>query len=582
MTKIWSDDPAGLYANVRAIRPVDLGTAQNPLGTVYAQNIVAAGISGDTVLPFNDFLEAISSAGAPATLNLLKGDANDNTVLNAATGELILFQVGEADILRLSSTDLVYTPSTFQIRAASSDTTDNQLLILAGGGLGGPGREDRGAYINIAGNENALAGQIQLIAGDTAVGAGAGDIDLRCTGTLGAVTLFTQDLSRIAVTADGDVKLDATNGQNLVLQRASTGIQIGTSGLPDATILAAFGTYPAILAVTNANSFDSVVTGSFGANAAGPTLKGFKTRSASSAAPATTIVQVGDNLLTLGAYGADGVAYKIGASLTFQVGSTPGVNSIPTDAILSVVKAAGTSQTQIARIFSTGNFAITSESTLNADVNAAWGQSPFLVIANNNTADAFINIGNGNNAVGAHSHFAKTRSTGTDANTIVAVSDELSAQTSYGADGVTYRAGTKISSVVDGAPGVAVLPSRLEFHTAITNGVLRRYYIDSAGVLNNDSSNGGNIRMNRTGTTLSLAQAANGKAGTVVLNGATPVAAGNTSITAGSVVVFTLKTVGGTVGAYPAIQTITPATGFTVAGTAGDTSTYNYAILETA
>lgn len=81
---------------------------------------------------------------------------------------------------------------------------------------------------------------------------------------------------------------------------------------------------------------------------------------------------------------------------------------------------------------------------------------------------------------------------------------------------------------------------------------------------------------------LTLTAAANGKAGTVTLNGATPVSVSNTSITAGSVVIFTLKTVGGTVGAYPAIQTITPSTGFDVAGTAGDTSVYNYAVIETA
>lgn len=68
-------------------------------------------------------------------------------------------------------------------------------------------------------------------------------------------------------------------------------------------------------------------------------------------------------------------------------------------------------------------------------------------------------------------------------------------------------------------------------------------------------------------------------AGTVTLDGATPVAVANTKVTAGSIIIFTLKTVGGTVGAYPAIQTITPGTGFTVAGTALDTSIYNYVIL---
>ena len=66
--------------------------------------------------------------------------------------------------------------------------------------------------------------------------------------------------------------------------------------------------------------------------------------------------------------------------------------------------------------------------------------------------------------------------------------------------------------------------------------------------------------------------------GTFTLNGATPVTVANTAITTSSDVNITLKTVGGTVGAAPTIQTITPGTGFTVQGTAGDTSVYNYSI----
>jgi hypothetical protein len=68
--------------------------------------------------------------------------------------------------------------------------------------------------------------------------------------------------------------------------------------------------------------------------------------------------------------------------------------------------------------------------------------------------------------------------------------------------------------------------------------------------------------------------------GTVVLNGATPVTVANALMTANSVVLFTLKTVGGTVSPNaPNVLTTTPGTGFTVGGTASDTSTYNYVIL---
>jgi hypothetical protein len=70
-----------------------------------------------------------------------------------------------------------------------------------------------------------------------------------------------------------------------------------------------------------------------------------------------------------------------------------------------------------------------------------------------------------------------------------------------------------------------------------------------------------------------------GRSGTVTLNEATPVVVANPLITASSVIVFTLKTVGGTVGAYPSVKTITPGTGFTVAGSASDTSIYNYTII---
>lgn len=68
-------------------------------------------------------------------------------------------------------------------------------------------------------------------------------------------------------------------------------------------------------------------------------------------------------------------------------------------------------------------------------------------------------------------------------------------------------------------------------------------------------------------------------AGTVTANGATPVTVANANVTTGSVIIFTLKTVGGTVGAYPTVPTITAGTGFTFVATASDTSIYTYVIL---
>ena len=67
--------------------------------------------------------------------------------------------------------------------------------------------------------------------------------------------------------------------------------------------------------------------------------------------------------------------------------------------------------------------------------------------------------------------------------------------------------------------------------------------------------------------------------GSFVNNGVTAVTTADANVTANSIITITLKTVGGTVGAIPAVATITPGTGFTTVGTASDTSTYNYTIL---
>jgi hypothetical protein len=64
-----------------------------------------------------------------------------------------------------------------------------------------------------------------------------------------------------------------------------------------------------------------------------------------------------------------------------------------------------------------------------------------------------------------------------------------------------------------------------------------------------------------------------------VCNGATPVTVAYAGLTANSIIIPTLRTVGGTVGAIPVPQTVTPGTGFTIAGTASDTSTYNLLII---
>ena len=65
--------------------------------------------------------------------------------------------------------------------------------------------------------------------------------------------------------------------------------------------------------------------------------------------------------------------------------------------------------------------------------------------------------------------------------------------------------------------------------------------------------------------------------GTVVANGATAVAVALTTVEINSHIILSLNTIGGTpAGIF--VSAITAGTGFSVKGTAGDTSTYNYAV----
>lgn len=67
--------------------------------------------------------------------------------------------------------------------------------------------------------------------------------------------------------------------------------------------------------------------------------------------------------------------------------------------------------------------------------------------------------------------------------------------------------------------------------------------------------------------------------GTFVCNGTTDVTVADPRVQLGTVIVPSLRVVGGTVGALPSVKTITAGVGFTISGTASDTSTYNYILL---
>jgi hypothetical protein len=69
------------------------------------------------------------------------------------------------------------------------------------------------------------------------------------------------------------------------------------------------------------------------------------------------------------------------------------------------------------------------------------------------------------------------------------------------------------------------------------------------------------------------------KTGTFVANGASAVTVADPRVDASTIILIGLETPSGTVGAKPAVHTITPGTGFTVVATASDDSTYRYALV---
>ena len=109
-------------------------------------------------------------------------------------------------------------------------------------------------------------------------------------------------------------------------------------------------------------------------------------------------------------------------------------------------------------------------------------------------------------------------------------------------------------------------------------GGVSQFNVGKAGVVTQT----GNTVYSAAAAGPTLKTGANGRTGTFVCNGATPVTVSNTSVATTDVIVISLSVVGGSVGAIPHLATITAATGFTVVGTAGDTSTYSYAIIKVA
>jgi hypothetical protein len=123
---------------------------------------------------------------------------------------------------------------------------------------------------------------------------------------------------------------------------------VSAAGVMNSDVAGAFGT-PGMLLVTAGNSADTFVAGSYGNDAVGAHLYGFKTRSTSSSADANTAVTTGDQLVVVAGYGASPNAdYRSAGTLSLTVDAAPSGTIIPGKWTLATRDGAGTMTDRLA------------------------------------------------------------------------------------------------------------------------------------------------------------------------------------------------------------------------------------------
>lgn len=124
---IWTDNPAGLDTDLAVFGNPNIGTSTSRVGTLYAVNVIADNIAGDTTLANNDYLDSVDAAGT-GTVRLLKADASDRTVLNTDSTRGI-FSVSGTEYGSWTTTSLKY------VKYVLTDGSDkNYSLTVYGAG----------------------------------------------------------------------------------------------------------------------------------------------------------------------------------------------------------------------------------------------------------------------------------------------------------------------------------------------------------------------------------------------------------------------------------------------------------------
>ena len=177
---------------------------------------------------------------------------------------------------------------------------------------------------------------------------------------------------------------------------------------------------------------------------------------------------------------------------------------------------------------------------VDADVTTLVGTQPSIyaflgapIFAARGTADA----------LSPNVYITKSRATDGSANTIVQTNDGLGAIIFSGSDGTSFRQAAAIEASVNTTPGASDMPGKLSFKTSADGAItpLTRWEINMAGNLQQDATNGGDLIISKSGSTISLQEATPASAcmGAANPNGTTNVVVSTTCFTTGSRVFYT-------------------------------------------
>lgn len=297
-------------------------------------NVTVTGTAGTDTIEFglsvsvnNTYLISRNFADS-ANLNLLKADADDNTVLNAVTGKNIVFAINGTTELFVGNDSLSFIGTDFIIGSNSVNGTDNRSLGISA--ASSPGA-DRSAYINFNGNEyTSNPGDATLSSGT--VSGGSVQVNVASADGVFVINTGAGINARWSVDPVGDLISDATTGGNAIITATNKGVLVGAVAVDaDET---GFGNVPALYIRTASSGRGHIVLNGTAAIQTGPVIYGLKTRSVDGSAD--VIVADQDQVYNFSGWGADGTVYRNMGNVTLRVDGTPGVDDMPSQWAFSV------------------------------------------------------------------------------------------------------------------------------------------------------------------------------------------------------------------------------------------------------